>query len=239
MSIIRSVVSFGGVSGLPDDVFQNTFHFDDNDIEATAVVTAEIGAALNRFYCAAPAGGTQAIMNYMPGPILSGSARVDHYQLDIDGNAGSPIGYSDLLGFDPGDGPALPHEVAACLSFRAYIDDAIPEEIPAGPVGPAGDLRLRSRRRGRIFHGPLSNAAVTTADGRARLAPAYQINLVQAGEALMNDAGLAADSVDWCVYSRVDGLARPVTGGWVDNSFDTQRRRGIAATTRAPFGDAE
>jgi hypothetical protein len=38
--------------------------------------------------------------------------------------------------------------------------------------------------------------------------------------------------VDWVVYSRVDNRSSPVTDWFVDNSWDTQRRRGPRATSR-------
>jgi hypothetical protein len=39
-------------------------------------------------------------------------------------------------------------------------------------------------------------------------------------------------SVVWCVYSRKDQVARNVTNWWVDDEWDTQRRRGLRPSTR-------
>jgi hypothetical protein len=44
--------------------------------------------------------------------------------------------------------------------------------------------------------------------------------------------GLGGLDVDWVVYSRVDNTSRPVTDWFVDNSWDTQRRRGPRPTSR-------
>jgi len=43
---------------------------------------------------------------------------------------------------------------------------------------------------------------------------------------------LGGVDIDWSVWSRVDGSARAVTNWWVDNEWDTQRRRGLRGTTR-------
>jgi len=37
---------------------------------------------------------------------------------------------------------------------------------------------------------------------------------------------------DWVVYSPTNGNTVNVDNGWVDNAFDTQRRRGLAVTAR-------
>jgi hypothetical protein len=39
-------------------------------------------------------------------------------------------------------------------------------------------------------------------------------------------------NMDWSVYSKKDGVARAVSHWWVDDEWDTQRRRGLRATTR-------
>jgi len=59
--------------------------------------------------------------------------------------------------------------------------------------------------------------------------------------AAMEDGTVVAGglSVKWAVYSpttdavdTIDNAFNDVLDGWVDNAFDTQRRRGPAATTR-------
>jgi hypothetical protein len=47
-------------------------------------------------------------------------------------------------------------------------------------------------------------------------------------------AGILAGIPDttWAVYSRVDNVARNISNWWVDDSFDSQRRRGARATAR-------
>jgi hypothetical protein len=45
-----------------------------------------------------------------------------------------------------------------------------------------------------------------------------------------------SEDVTWMQVSTTFGIANPVTGGFVDNSFDTQRRRGSAPTARDTWG---
>jgi hypothetical protein len=46
------------------------------------------------------------------------------------------------------------------------------------------------------------------------------------------DASVTETTWSLAVYSVADAVAREVTNGWVDNAWDTQRRRGIDATAR-------
>jgi hypothetical protein len=108
----------------------------------------------------------------------------------------------------------MPEEVAICLSYYA---------TPASGESPA-------RRRGRIFIGPLSQTAFdsssvgtfSTPDPTARAA-------IASAAAVLADQ---SEAFQWAVYSPTDQIARQIIGGWVDNAFDTQRRRGRRATTR-------
>lgn len=109
----------------------------------------------------------------------------------------------------------LPHEVALCLSFAA---------APVSGQPPA-------RRRGRVFLGPLSQGAASASTGR----PAAGVisSIVLAAQDLL-DASTGA-SWSWSIYSTVDDATREVLSGWVDDAFDTQRRRGVAPVGRTTF----
>jgi hypothetical protein len=122
----------------------------------------------------------------------------------------------------------LPNEVALCLSYQAV---AISGESQA-------------RRRGRIFFGPLCNTANTlSATGECRPSAALVTALCGAATLLATPAATAAgDLVHWAVYSpttdlteTIDDAFQDVDNGWVDNSFDTQRRRGRDATARTTW----
>lgn len=116
--------------------------------------------------------------------------------------------------FDLGDdnlaNDSLPYEVAMCLSFHAQYASGSP----------------KARRRGRVYLGPLG--ANTGAAGS--LDEACMTDILDAYVAAwteLTDAGLVHS-----VWSPTDGVARTVTTAWMDNAYDTQRRRGVRANVR-------
>jgi hypothetical protein len=109
----------------------------------------------------------------------------------------------------------MPPEVAICLSYQAAKISGVPQ----------------ARRRGRVFIGPLNTSAMGT-DGRP--ATAFINALVGAADALKDPAG--APDWDWSTWSSFDPtVSTVIDNGWVDNEFDTQRRRGRKYTTRTTF----
>ena len=112
-------------------------------------------------------------------------------------------------------GNPLPPEVSLCLSFQGLKVSGIPQ----------------ARRRGRVYIGPLNT---TSADASGRPSLATQANWENAGQDLL-DASNAATTWRWQIYSRVDDGFVDVVDGWVDNEFDTQRRRGRTYTARRVF----
>lgn len=107
-----------------------------------------------------------------------------------------------------GNAPAAscPREVALCLSF--YAD------------------RNQPRRRGRMY---LSPAARGLTGLGPRPTVSQQNDVLTIADAL---SGLGGADVDWCVRSIADGDFKKVTHAWVDDEWDTQRRRGLRATSR-------
>ena len=112
-------------------------------------------------------------------------------------------------------GGSLPPEVSLCLSYQAPKVSGLPQ----------------ARRRGRIFLPPMNGNAVDTTTGRP--AAAAVTAAVACGDNLLTAA--AAGTWDWAVYSTVNGAGVAVTNGWVDNEFDTQRRRGRLPSFRTAF----
>lgn len=196
-------------TGVPADVTTNVWHFHTTVGEGDAT---QIGAFLSTIYT--------AFIPYASSVLDFTKTGVKGYDL-ADPEPRSPAwsGTSDL-----GDGndtnPILPEEVAACLSFRANLESGQP---PA-------------RRRGRIYLGPLSTDVMADI-GRSVLTGTFMDDMLAAYEAAwaeLTDAGLSHS-----VWSPTDGVGRPVVSAWMDNAFDTQRRRGVRATVRttvdAPF----
>jgi hypothetical protein len=114
----------------------------------------------------------------------------------------------------PSNAP-LPTEVALVVSFQGGQSSGQPQ----------------ARRRGRIFFGPMNTQAV---DGTAFVAAATRTAAVNAWGVLL-DASQAATEWKWSVFSTVNGTGVEVQNGWVDNAFDTQRRRGRRTTARTVF----
>lgn len=111
-------------------------------------------------------------------------------------------------------GGALPSEVAACLSFRSTLESGTPA----------------ARRRGRVFLGALDTGVTESSSGATFMASTDMTAFVDAA-VTMADV-LAALGWEWSIWSRVDDSLFPVVFVWMDNAFDTQRRRGPRSTFR-------
>jgi len=107
----------------------------------------------------------------------------------------------------------LPEEVCLCLSFQG---DPISGE-------------LQRRKRGRVYIGPLVDG-IRIDSATPRPNDTF-INGIRAAAVQLRDDS-ATNEMLWSVYSRADNKMVVVTNGWVDNSFDTQRRRGPDSTAR-------
>lgn len=112
-------------------------------------------------------------------------------------------------------GDPAPPEVALCLSFQGLVVSGTPQ----------------ARRRGRAYFGPLDANKIGT-DGRP--VAGLISDLEDFGNNLLT-ASNAAASWTWCVFSGASDANVPIANGWVDNEFDTQRRRGRRYTARTVF----
>lgn len=109
----------------------------------------------------------------------------------------------------------LPNEVALVLSFHADFESGVP---PA-------------RRRGRIyfgFWGENNNDPTGRPDS-------FVVDAVKEFGQNLLDASVAATTWKWVQHSTVDNSFNIVAGGFVDNEWDTQRRRGRRRTSRVTF----
>lgn len=115
----------------------------------------------------------------------------------------------------------LPPEVSLVLSFHGNYISGVP----------------LARQRGRIFLGGIGDSCVLTSSASAYPVPNATWRTLIGTTARSNlKLGAAAFSWQWNVLSRTAGLGFEVYSGWVDNAFDTQRRRGQAATSRSLWG---
>lgn len=102
----------------------------------------------------------------------------------------------------------VPREIAVCLSF--YADRNVP------------------RQRGRIYLPWCAKSGVTATPLRPDAATRTAALGIADGL-----AALGGVDIDWQVWSETEGVGRKVTNAWVDDEWDTQRRRGLRPTTRA------
>lgn len=211
MPYCKAQVSMPGVSGLAADVYINTFHFFLTALDNTQ--GAVVAARLEDFYNAT--GPNAAVARYI-------SAEVDRVapveiRLYNEASDSLPPFYEDsfTLGATVGE-VDLPAQVAVCCSFKNDTVTSAPQR----------------NRRGRIYLGPLGVGASTETGNVARPNTAFVSDINAAAQTLAqaNDA-----DAQWVVYSSVLSTGFEVQSGWVDDRFDTQRRRLRAATSRVTW----
>lgn len=223
--LVRAQTVMGMRSGLPKDVISNTMWFN----TAAGIDLAEAAEAIQpnieAFYLAAytAISGSACMASYM--------AETTFFTNFYNQDAAPPrVPYRvdwGTFGASQGNTP-IPTEVSCVLSYRGALENG---------VNPA-------RRRGRIYLGGLGPATIAVSSGSSPYFPVFQtafINqVIAAAEAQLlspTDWGGTVPDTDitWNVHSDVSGLSVPVTAGWVDNTPDTQRRRGVNATSRTTF----
>lgn len=207
-TVMRAMWIWQGKSGLPEDRFVNTFYF---ERESLATYVASAGAVRNileAFYTGVSAAGTR-LTDYINGAALSG-AQLRVYDLG-EAPPRTPTIFTPTVTLGTSTA-VLPHECAVTLS------------LATAKKGPRG--------RGRIYLGPLTTAAGQVTTGVMRPVQSLRDCLADRSEDMMGSTEDAA----WAVLSRMDGEISQVTGGYVDDAFDTQRRRGIAPTSRKIWG---
>lgn len=201
-------------SALPRDAAINTFHFATSHPATVATTTEldEIVAKVKAAYDTAQTGSTNALTALL-GSALSGAWSMKIYDLH-DPEPRVPVrDTGPLATFTPGS-TSLPQEVAICLSYHGAFTSG---------VNPRN-------RRGRIYIGPLSSSGLVTSTGLPSTSANSIIDTVAAMGSWLIQA--TASDCTWEVYSPTTNTHTGVTGGYVDNEWDTQRRRGYRATVR-------
>lgn len=218
--LMRAQVTIPRVTGVPEDAFTNTWYFDGDDLggpiadggyhDTVMTLLGNFYHAIDQFLCGM-AGTVATVKIYdMRDPEPRIPERIDTIALTL------------------GTGDWMPAEVALCLSFQA-----------AGASGVN-----QARRRGRVYLGPIDHDATYTQNlGDVRPTSTCRDAIAAAAGALRDGADTTFGShVSWAVYSptldvvgTIDDAFNDVDNGWVDNSFDTQRRRGSAPSLRSLF----
>lgn len=192
-------------SGLAADRAVNTWYVDTNATELTYVDSI---IALNKaFY--------DDIAQYISKAWMGPGSTVKVYQL-LDPIPRVPVATDFRATEIPSAGAQpMPDEVACCLSYSAGAVSGVPN----------------ARRRGRLYLGPLNVSAVSaTGNESPRPAAAFKTAVLDAAVEWNN--ALEALACSWVQYSPTAQLVTNVANCWVDDAFDTQRRRGVAPTVK-------
>lgn len=196
--------------------FVNTLYFEDvAGGRAHAVVANDIETVLEDFYNVAAAPAANSIARFLSGTIDPALTVVKVYDL-----GDTPPRAPEIRGMGSWtlDTTALPNECAGVLSYVS------------GPQSVTGGTNDKTAR-GRIYLGPLGQTCMSGGPTGEDVILTVAFTDAVSNSAIRLRDQVAVD-VTWVQYSRKDDAFAPVVGGFVDNRFDTQRRRGADATVR-------
>jgi len=196
------------------ETWANVFHINPaGTFDAEAVFDAFEAA-----YADDASGGGMNWLNPCTGEITTGFFGVRMHEITLQAVVSPGIPLQRLVDIRGGQNTAggLPLDCAVVISWRTVL---------------AG----RSFR-GRTYLPPFhSNQVIDTGSQFPRLVSATQAGLAINAEKLIND--LVAADAPLSVYSRTLTQSNTIVGGYIDNNFDTQRRRGISVSpSRVIFG---
>lgn len=209
MPAYRLMAVLQSSTGLPEDVVTNSVHVVTNnlsDAETCAVALAQVYVDLK---------GALALTIDRN----SASHQVRIYEVGA-GPSGPPVLTVpiDLTGGAAPTSDNLPQEVSLCVSFRPS------DYFPGWP---------QAAQRGRIYLGPWveGTASHASAVSPSRPGDAFREDVMRAMATFFRDVLLIPDAAV-VVLSRSTGEAFPVNFIWIDDEWDTQRRRQVDTTAR-------
>lgn len=205
MAVLRVMAILQGPSADPKDRYVNTFHFDTGGApEFGQASLDQIGSYLDEFY--------DVVDPHIPNAI----SRLAYRVYDLADALPRPVAFVDAIAQPTSASAPYPSEVAACLSFYG--------------------VRNLPRTRGRIFLGPLDIATSTVGETATdpQISAAFRTDVVTAAKALAENVYNSAilEGTRWVIYSPTSDDTVPIQNVWMNNSFDTIRSRGAAATLR-------
>lgn len=212
MAILRAQVVIPYFTGLPADVITNTFYFDTQEVSAGEART-ELTGALNQFY-----EDIYDVTGRAATHVVWSDAEIRWYDM-AEPEPRVPIIIPFPIQATVAHSP-IPCECAVVLSFHGDYVPGI----------------SRASQRGRVYLGGLSVGwdASGSMSSFPQVEPQAMTDIVEAAEQLAVTA--IFHGTRWCVYSPTLEQTFNVYGGWCDNAWDTQRRRGVPATARETFG---
>jgi len=230
---VLATVKLPRTTGNPRDDVANDFVFEAAASELDDATADDIAAELTSFYNTTQVipGTDQPVGGLISALVSRSTDAIEIAMYDItgllDGSPhGSPLQVRNFtLVAETVAANRMPAEVAIGLSFHGNLT-GLPE-VATNPTPPPATIRPAARHRGRIYLGPLAISASVTSSGRVLVATDAADCIASAASALAAET----DAV-WQVWSRANAEVYPVVGGWVDNAFDTVRKRGEDMTSR-------
>lgn len=227
-------VSLPYVTLLPRDVTVNTFHFQTTSTGLLSMAAAQqIAQRLADFYVGVGS-GSHSIANYLSAEV---GRTADVRVYDPTHTIPRPIFYEDHFALGAALTPdSIPPEVALCASY--FGDANVKRQRGRVYLGPFGTSALKSG----AFSVPADDLIATVAAASQRLA-VNSGSVAQASTVLLPDTPATgpADAI-WSIRSKfgtdgplAGGTYTVINSGWVDNEWDGQRRRRIAATARTAW----
>jgi len=207
-------------SGIERDAIQNTYHY--------AAPSANPTLSDFNNWCVAFGNFMAAISPHLS-PVIShaGNAlKQDFYKIPPEKALLGPPHHSQLgtiAGASTG-GP-LPSEVALVLS----LDGTTTQDAEHGP----GGTRPAQRKRNRVYLGPLSSLTLCTVQDTEESQPTNAV-IDDIGQAYEQHMVTEMISYNWIpmLFSKVAWALWPLLRAWIDNAWDSQRRRGNDRTIK-------
>lgn len=225
MVLYKAQHTFQSNSDMSEDRYVNVFW-----INSTATPTDPVlqswCAAVNNFYETQVAPDSTSISRYLSHTIRGNVQSGTRIYSTVGPPPHPPLMevLHDTTSWDNGTTKSLPAEIACCISFEA---------------APIAGTPMR-RLRGRVYMGPFNDRAIAAAAENIASRPddTMQQTFVSAAKAFHAD--LITKSAEWVQVSKMRGAAGGTDGlavasivkVWCDDAWDTQRRRGDAATER-------
>jgi hypothetical protein len=236
LHFVKAQCDIPHASGDPALAFVNDFYFITADVPTTGD-NAAILDAIEDFYSDVPTGDTNPLAIYLGTQIsrtITPAVKLYDVTAHLDGSpAGSPYQTSPFVSTLPnvlGGTGQFPSEVQMTLTYKSTYGTL----SEFGPVDPLTGKKTRPRAyaRGRLYIGPVNDATRQPSSVTGpTINSAARTCLTRAATDLMNDS-----ATRWATWSRRVATMADVVGGWVDDAYDTQRRRGEPTINRTTFG---
>jgi len=239
MAVTEVQIKLPHMNGLGEDSILNRIHVFHTTAQLSIVEQTSVNLAMGNFLALDTAGASSSISSYLSNDLnlLLGGPKT-RFRLVGPPPPNPPYGELNLSASAARvDSTDLPEEVAAVMSFKGY---------PAAGVPGA-------RRRNRIYLGPFNTGVLEHLNNRTVVKAAFRDLVAFAAKRLYDEIGAiggGANGISWVGVSRAPYgapvppstsptpgpvVSFPLDQGWIDDAFDTQRRRGAAPMIRKTF----